>query len=389
MKRFWNTLLYGDWETRKCIGSVMLFAVLALGLMIASGVTAHGYLFIFGLIAGVISLLISRSFTLVNDDFVAETGADGEKESVKAVTVQKDSKKTEGLQKEDIADDKPVKSGSEQEKMLPHAGKSRLKEEAVQEETVQEEDDVRYARYSKQELVRIKKKYRVRKDHRPILIDNSKTFHIKECPAFIWRGHKKVFLLLLEKEPRKITISRNLIRHMGYASDVQADYAREYRAFQKKNLITSVFGEYQPDYFDPKPRDVKSKKLHIQYKHLYTIYPDIQISNRCAAEVMDLLCLNFMPEDKITRSEKINGYFKRIYAAYILFRDRVYSAVEYKKVVENTLEELCYAEMPEEEFVITLENLVSASLISQRYADCYIEVKSKISRKKVKKSYRR
>lgn len=176
---------------------------------------------------------------------------------------------------------------------------------------------------------------------------------------------------------------------MGYAPNVQADDLREYRAFQKKNLVTSVFGEYQPDYFDSKSRDGKEKRLHIKYKHLYTIYPDIQISNRSAADVMDLLCLNFMPEDKITQSEKINGYFKRIYAAYIMFRDRVYSAVEYKKVVENTLEELCYAEMPEEEFVITLENLVNASLISQKYADRYMDIKSKISRRKVKTTYRR
>lgn len=388
MKRLWNTLLYGDRETRKCIGSVILFAVLALGLMIAAGITSHFYLFIFGLIAGTISLLISQSFTLVNDDFVAETGAKGEKESVKAVTIQKDGRKTKEekkgvIPKEDTVHNEVVKSGTEQEKETPHANKEELKEETIWEE------DIKYDHYNKQVLIKIKKKYRVRKDHRPILIDNSRAYHIKECPAFIWRGHKKVFLLLLEKEPRKISISRNLIRHMEYVPNVQADYLREYRAFKKKNLITSVFGEYQPDYFDSKPRDVESKKLHIKYKHLYTIYPDIQISNRCAADVMDLLCLNFMPEDKITQSEKINGYFKRIYAAYILFRDRVYTAVEYKKVVENTLEELCYAEMPEEEFVITLENLVNASLISQQYADRYMNVKSKISRKKVKMTYRR
>lgn len=348
MKRIWNALWFGDRETKKCIGSVILFVVLAVGLMIASGITGQLYLFIFGMAAGVIALLISQTFTLVEDDFVAETGSDREKDTVEAVKVRKNG---EVPQKKDVP---------------------------------QAETNISYENYNELVIKKIKKKYHVKRDHRPILIDNSKSYHIKECPAFIWRGHNKVYLLLLEREPRRISISRDLIRNMGYAPKIRAERSKEYQAFQKQNLVTSVFGGFQPDYLDS-----KSKDPDLKYKNLYTIYPDIQITNRSASEVMDLLCLNFMPQDKITKSEKINGFFKRIYAAHILFKDHVYSITEYKDSVEKTLGEMCYAEMPDEEFVITLENLVKARLISRQYAEHYIQLKSKISKRKIQSIYRR
>ena len=102
-----------------------------------------------------------------------------------------------------------------------------------------------------------------------------------------------------------------------------------------------------------------------------------------------MLCLNFMPEDKITKSEKINGFFKRIYAAHILYKDHVFTITEYKEKVEEVLGEMCYAEMPDVEFVITLENLVKAKMISQQYQEYYMERKRKCSGKEFEGTYLR
>lgn len=354
MKRIWNALRYGDMETKKCIGSVILFVLLAIGLVIASGISGRFYLFICGMLAGVAAIMISQTFTLVDDDFVAEINREGEKNTVRTVSVEKN----------------PAVYGK--------ANKSRKTVKSKEENKRQDEEDytAQFDHYNTQILKKIKKKYRIRKDHRPIIIDCSKSYRIKECPAFIWRIHNKVFLLLLEKEPRRISISRDLIRNMGYVPNVRVDRSKEYIAFQKENLVTRVFKEYLPDYYDSKVKNDEAK-----CKNLYTIYPDICISNRSAADVMDLLCLNFMPQDKITKSEKLNGFFKRIYAANILFKDRVYSITEYKSAVEQTLGEMCYAQMPEREFVVTLENLVKGRLISQQYADHYAELRNKIGAK--------
>lgn len=352
MKKIWNALRYGDAETKKCIGSVILFVLAAVGLVTAACISGVFYLFIFGLLAGAVALMISQTFTLVDDDFVAEVNREGEKNTVKTVSVEKNP----AVYGKESAPRNAVKAG---------------------EESMDKEDDTaQFEHYNAQVLKRIKKKYRLRKDHRPIIIDCSKSYRIKECPAFIWRIHNKVYLLLLEKEPRRISISRDLIRNMGYIPGVKAEPGKEYIAFQKDNLVTGVFREYLPDYYDSREKNDKSK-----YKHLYTIYPDICISNRSAADVMDLLCLNFMPQDKITKSEKLNGYFKRIYAANILFKDKVYSITEYKEAVEKALGEMCYAEMPEREFKVTLENLVKGRLISQQYADYYTELRGKVGTK--------
>lgn len=343
MKRIWNALRFGDKSTQKSIGSVILFATIAVILIAIFLITGNVYFFIFAIFSGLIAFLISQSFTLVEDDFVAEKGKTRRKETVRAAVVQN-----------------------------------------KQEEEPTSEEKRDYGHYNEHVLKKVRKKYHIKKDHRPILIDNSQIYDIKECPAFIWRGHDKVFLLLLEKEPRKIIISRDLIRHLEYAPHIMAKPSREYRAFKKNNLVTSVFEVYKPDYFT-----FKSKNPDIKYKNLYTIYPDIQISNRSASEVMDLLCLNFMPNDKITNSEKINGFFKRIYAAHILYKDHVFTITEYKEKVEEVLGEMCYAEMPDVEFVITLENLVKARLISPQYQEYYMERKRKCSGKELSRIYSR
>ncbi len=367
MKRVWNALLYGDSETRKCIGSVIFWSLLALILIVVSGIWGQFYIFIVGMIAGIAALMVSQTFTLVDDDFVAEVNRDGDKEAVRSVTVQKNgliygnkeqqSKKRESEGEEQTDEGKQDKQASQDmEKM----------EDEVQ-------DINRYAKYNQQVLKKVKRKYRIKKDHRPIVIDYCESYRIKQCPAFIWRAHNKVFILLLEKEPRRICISRELIHNMGYKSGVRADKSKEYIAFQKENLVTKVFEEYLPDYHDAK---VKNDSLKV--KNLYTIYPDICLTNRSAYEVMDLLLLNFMPKDKITESDKINGFFKRIYAANILFKDKVYSISEYKENVDKALKEMCYAEIPRREYMLTLENLFKARLISKQYVTHYIALRDKV-----------
>ena len=358
MKRIWNALIYGDSETRKCIGSVLFFSVLAVVLIVVAGVSGEFNLFIFGMIAAIVAIMISQTFTLMDDDFVAEVSKDGEKDTVRSVSVQKN-----GLI---YGESKPQSEKHKKEKAKNQNKKANMADEELK-------DVNRYANYNQKVMKRIKKQYHIKRDHRPIIIDSSETYHIKQCPAFIWRAHNKVFLLLLEKEPRKITISRDLIHNMGYKPDVRADKSSEYVAFQKENLVTKVFSDYLPDY-----HDAKLKNDPLKVKNLYTIYPDICITNRSAYQVKDLLLLNFMPKDKITESDMVNGFFKRIYAANIMFKDKVIGINEYKDEVELALKEMCYAEVSRREYIITLENLFKARLISKQYVTHYTAMRDKI-----------
>lgn len=396
MKRIWNALIYGDAETKKCIGSVIFFSILAIALIIVAGISGQFNLFIFGMIAAIVAIMVSQTFTLVDDDYVAEVNKAGDKETVRSVSVQKNGLIYGSTGKKptpQAAKDKRVTSKKSEDKKIEsdiergqtHKAESdsdidimnMSPEESSRKKKRQDDEELRdinrYEKYNKKVMKKIKRKYRIKMDHRPIIIDSSETYHIKQCPAFIWRAHNKVFLLLLEKEPRRIVIPREMIHNMGYMPEVRADKSKEYVAFQKDNLVTQVFQEFLPDYHDAK---VKNDPLKV--KNLYTIYPDICISNRSAYEVMDLLLLNFMPKDKITESDKVNGFFKRVYAANIMFKDKVYSITEYKEVVELALKEMCYAEISRREYVLTLENLYKARLISKQYVTHYVAMRDKV-----------
>lgn len=393
MKRIWNALIYGDADTRKCIGSVLFFSVLAVVLIVVAGFSGEFNLFIFGMIAAIVAIMISQTFTLVDDDFVAEVNRAGDKETVRSVSVQKNSliygegDKRSGKIKEATTrnkadtgkDDSNTLDAKEQERAFSFSDEdSEIMNLNPKENNKKKQDDTelkdinRYAKYNQKVMKKVKRKYHVKKDHRPIIIDSSESYHIKQCPAFIWRAHNKVFLLLLEQEPRRICISREMIHNMGYKAGVKADKNQEYVAFQKDNLVTKVFSEYLPDY-----HDARLKNDPLKVKNLYTIYPDICLTNRSAYQVMDLLLLNFMPKDKITESDKINGFFKRVYAANIMFKDKVYSITEYKDAVELALKEMCYAEISRREYVLTLENLYKARLISKQYVTHYIAMRDK------------
>lgn len=384
MKRIWNALIYGDTETRKCIGSVIFFSILAIVLVVAAGVTGEFNIFIIGMIVAIAAIMASQTFTLVDDDFVAEVNKAGDKETVRSVSVQKNgliygsgdkSSQSKFNQEKQVA--KQKKMQAQQSEDEEHDEIMELspdeKEKKLQKREEEELKDInRYANYNQKVMKRIKKKYHIKKDHRPIIIDSSESYHIKQCPAFIWRAHNKVFVLLLEKEPRKLTISRDFIHHLGYKPGVRADKDKEYVAFQKENLVTKVFEEYLPDY-----HDAKLKNDPLKVKNLYTIYPDICITNRSAYQVKDLLLLNFMPKDKITESDMINGFFKRVYAANIMFKDKVIGINEYKEEVDMALKEMCYAEIPRREYVLTLENLFKAKLISKQYVTHYVAMRDK------------
>ena len=185
MKRIWNALIYGDNETRKCIGSVIFFSVLAVVLIAVAGFTSMFNLFIFGMLAAIVAIMISQTFTLVDDDFVAEVSKDGDKETVYSVSVKKN-----GL----IYGQEPTSSKKKEANTLKGSNVSESVADPKDENksTVKTDDlqDInRYAKYNQKMMKKVKKKYHVKKDHRPIIIDQSEKYHIKQCPAFIWRAH--------------------------------------------------------------------------------------------------------------------------------------------------------------------------------------------------------
>ena len=88
MRKIWNGLRYGDFQTRKSIGSVIVFSIAAVVCIVIAGLSGRILLFVVAMILAVIAIIISQTFTLEDEDFVAEVNRQGEKESVQAVMAQ-------------------------------------------------------------------------------------------------------------------------------------------------------------------------------------------------------------------------------------------------------------------------------------------------------------
>ena len=337
MKKIINAILYGDRKTREYILSVGILALLCIVFCVIGILIRNSILVLLALLSGIISFLISRSFTLVDVNYVAAKGSAGKKETVSASTVQtkKESKK-ENEKDVEVKEDEIVKPPTE------------------------------YNQYHQKKIKRIFHKYHIKKDHRQIIIDESKEFRIRQCPAYIWRKNRSIHILLLEREPRQIVLPRSSVPYLEYARKVKADKEKEYIAFQKQSLIAMAFKEYLPDYYDSKSKDIK-------YKNLYMMQPDIRVTNHSAKQLMDLLYLELHINDEITNKKQVSRYFKEIYQYHILLKDKVISITEYKDKVMEQLEQMSMREMSKEKFDTTIENLVSSHFISEEYAKYYKE----------------
>ena len=60
--------------------------------------------------------------------------------------------------------------------------------------------------YDRKKVKKTLHKFKVRREHRMIFVDHSDKLQVKQTPAYIWVEKKEFHLLLIEQEPRHITI---------------------------------------------------------------------------------------------------------------------------------------------------------------------------------------
>lgn len=229
--------------------------------------------------------------------------------------------------------------------------------------------------YDKRKIKRTLYKYKVKKDHRLVLVDFSKKYMIKQCPAYIWVADKQFNMLLLEEEPRHLAIPLGRIREITYLKKQSANVDTDYPMFHRNNLLTSVFRPYLPDYTH---NTVASDKN--SYKNLYGITGGIYFTNKSAKNLFDLLNVEFKVDDKVTTSSKVNVFFKDAYKANIMLRDSVIDANGYADSIANTLENMTKSTISFMEFRDTLNLMVKNKLITQEFASHYMGMWDKLKR---------
>ncbi len=229
--------------------------------------------------------------------------------------------------------------------------------------------------YDKKKIKKTLHKYKVRKDHRMVLIDFCDKYNIRQTPAYIWAEDSKFHILLIEKEPRYITLPLYNISQITYLKKQPANPEEDYKFLQGNSIMAELFKPYLPDYLHSNVvEDLTS------YKNLYGVGPGLYFTNQSARHLFDLLSAEFIVDDKVTTSTKVNHYFKDSYKANIMLRDSVIDANGYADKISNILENMAMSTISYNEFKDTLNLMIKNKLITQEFATYYMDVRDKNSR---------
>ncbi len=272
-------------------------------------------------------------------------------------------KKSEKKQIEKFQTEKPqIEPQTELQIQKPQIEKPQIEKPEEKRKSVNE--------YTDKEIKKLMHAFKVKRDHKKVIIDLSIKFRIRQCPAFMWRERKELIFLLLEEEPRTISIPLEKIKSIQYDKMVEAKPRTDYESFREPGLVTKLFSPYLPQYHEFE----HNGRMEI-YKNLYTIVPDIQLTNHSVRDAFDMLQVDIEVNDSITNSPMYDDYFKMAYRTHILWLDQVITTNEYKDKIKVLLTSLAGEDISKEIFHEVLNQLIHHKLITWEYGEYYRDLR--------------
>lgn len=245
-----------------------------------------------------------------------------------------------------------------------------LSDSGANEQKEELEEENIYEQYDEETVKGIFIKYRVNKDHKPIMIDLSQSEKIRQCPAYIWIDQGYLNLLLFEKETRKVSIPLSKVTKITYEKGAIANPLLDYEGFKKPSFLHIIFSAYLPTVYEDQR---ESRKVY--RKNLYVLAPDIKVTNTSVRTVMDILKLDLSYEGRFADPKMHNPYFEAAYLLSIMLRDGVITVSEFKGRIKKLLQQLSEAKISEEEFSLYIKQMVNARLITKEYAEYYLSIR--------------
>lgn len=368
MKKWFDSLLYGNEQTKSYIIAIAVLSVLT---VLFGILTVINLSFGFGVLcvaAGVLDAIILQNITFEDETYLLKRKASVEKEQKKTERNRLKDETGNGVGEKDK---KELEAGElpEQESKKKNKKKTEMAEtEDILVETETLEEDGPYKDYTKEKVEVMLHKYKVKEDHRRVIIDFCAPFRIKQCPAYVWRDKKNLYFLLLEEKPRRIEIPLNTIDGIHYERGAVMKSSLDYEEFKKQSFVGSVFLPYLPSYYEK----VKNEK-RMYCKNLYVINPDLKVTNTSARNLFDVLETDFILKDAIMNATRFDSYFKMAYKSNVLLRDRVITADEYKEKIRILLTSISQGEMSERSYIELINQLEEYKLITEEYAKYYRE----------------
>lgn len=370
IRKCWNTIKYGTAKAKVIVLSAFGCCLLSVGLLVCAVVFQQMLLGFAGIVCLLLVVALAQTLVIQGGDTsnlkqdMAEPKAFGDgRKKRKQPTVLDEPKSLEQTQADNgkkTAKKSAAKGETDTEKATPQE-KVRTKPEPISSETL--------AAYDKKRVKKTLHKYKVRREHRQILVDRSEKLGILQTPAYIWVEKNQFHMLLLEETPRHISIPLYQITQISYRKKQRVNEKNDYAAFQTDSIVTELFRPYLPDYIH-----MREEPAAFLYKNLYGIGNDIYVTNRSAAAVFELLGVEFQVEDRVTQSDKVNIYFKDIYKANILLRDNVIDANGYAERISRILDSLVHSSLRYDEVKETLHLMIRNKLITQEFASHYLNI---------------
>lgn len=253
-------------------------------------------------------------------------------------------------------------------------GEKRRKKSSEEEEA----SDNPYNKYSKEKIKNYLVAYQADQHNYRVLIDSSEKYKIKNCPALIWSDKNFLSLLLLEKKTRIIQIPRTEVTSLRYEKGVVIKDMEEYSKV-KDSILGSLFEELFPKYYKTRVNGLTSFM-----KNLFVIGEDIRITAPSAAGMCKATKCRLELTDKQFDRTRFNSYFEEVYKANLLFKENALSCEEYEQQVREMLVNLAEHEEDIKVFQQTIGQLTQYSLISQEYAEFYMNYRGKLEEKREK-----
>lgn len=396
-----NTIKYGTAKARAIVLLLLLFGIGAVGAIVCA-IVFRQILLIFAAVACVF-VVITLAQTLIIQGGVVEDAENVETQGTKRskrMKPQDADKKVDHMKPPVFAKrknhkDKKAVNGEDSKEASDvqeeHDRRKRKKQQTKEADDVGQESQDKQEQPEEQPIValtqetvttydrkKVKKtlhKFKVRREHRMIFVDRSEKLKANQTPAYIWVEKKDFHLLLIEQEPRHVTIPLYQIKNITYLKKQPANEDIDYAAYKGSSVLADMFRPYLPDYSHSTVVDDLSA-----YKNLYGIGNDIYVTNRSASALFDLLGVEFQVDDRVTMSNKVNIYFKEAYKSNILLRDNVIDANGYADRISKTLDNLAHSTISYAEFKDTLNLMIRNKLITQEFASYYMGVRDNLTR---------
>ena len=222
-----------------------------------------------------------------------------------------------------------------------------------------------YRTYTKSEVKRLRKVYKIPKDACRIIIDSCKSLAIDHAPAFFWVKKGRIYLLAFEESARCETMSMNNM-DVSYKKNIREEEIIKYNSMREMGVYKD-FEEMMPTF------SIHGGAAGNEYfKNLYVIGKDLTVTPRSLRSLMSQFSFKIRIFDSLGINGTYSEYFKKAYEQRVMWTDGVISQNQYQNNIRDILQSMVDDDsIIRYDFMDDLAKMVHHRLITDEYAEFY------------------